>query len=664
MPEKNHRPLTAEQIKTLQQQFCTAEDWGKIKVADGFDARRVRNTAFLGPVFIGSLSGSVKTAQGLEKSAGIYNSTISNCSIADNVRISNVSVHIASYDIGPGVCIEDVATMQTNPAASFGNGIEVEVINEAGGREVILFNELSSQFAYLSCLHRYREKLMEKLAAIAKNYAQSICCDRGTVGRGARICSTTEIIDVNVGPYAVVKGACSVTNGTILSSQQAPATVGAGVIAKDFIIAEGACVTSGAILEKVFVGQGCQIGKQFSAENCLFFANCEAFHGEACAVFAGPYTVTHHKSTLLIAGIFSFYNAGSGTNQSNHMYKLGPVHEGKFERGTKTGSFSYTMWPCRTGPFSVVLGKHSGNFDTSDFAFSLIQAAADGTSYMIPGLNITTVGTVRDGAKWPSRDRRKGKIKRDRICFDVFSPYTVGKMIKATAVLKNLQQTTDKSTEEVNVGGTRVKRPILRTGQKFYRAGIEMYLLEKVFDKAEKNLQAGTKNIADAFKTDADAVYSPCWVDIAGQLCPQRRLFDLWEAIENGRISTIEAFDAELDRIENTREMDEWIWVKHTYKDYFGCDIEEALKNDIINAAESFMKAKVRFLKLVIADAEKEFGELSRTAFGQDGDDDIEKDFLKIRGRFEENEFVKQMQDDVEILQSRVKDFIGRIKNM
>ena len=41
----------------------------------------------------------------------------------------------------------------------------------------------------------------------------------------------------------------------------------------------------------------------------------------------GPYTVSHHKSSLLIAGMFSFFNAGSGSNQSNHLFKSGAVHQ-------------------------------------------------------------------------------------------------------------------------------------------------------------------------------------------------------------------------------------------------------------------------------------------------------------------------------------------------
>lgn len=57
------------------------------------------------------------------------------------------------------------------------------------------------------------------------------------------------------------------------------------------------------MLRRCFVGEGVVIENGFSAENSLFFANSHLNHGEACAVFAGPYTVSHHRSTLLIARI-------------------------------------------------------------------------------------------------------------------------------------------------------------------------------------------------------------------------------------------------------------------------------------------------------------------------------------------------------------------------
>ena len=120
--------------------------------------------------------------------------------------------------------------------------------------------------------------------------------------------------------------------------------------------ASGARVEDGAVVHLLFVGQASSLSHLFSAHDSLFFANCACENGEAAAIFGGPYTVTMHKSSLLIAGMFSFLNAGSGSNQSNHMYKLGPIHQGVVERGSKTTSDSYILWPARIGPFSLVNG--------------------------------------------------------------------------------------------------------------------------------------------------------------------------------------------------------------------------------------------------------------------------------------------------------------------
>ncbi|KPK76722.1 MAG: hypothetical protein AMJ79_05630 [Phycisphaerae bacterium SM23_30] len=661
--EKAYKTLTVNQRETLQALGCSAENWQRILVTEDFEPGCVRNAHFIGQVKIGRLTGKVRSGQGLEKPSGIYNATVANCTIGDKCRVANIVGQLANYDIGRGVCIENVTTMQTNRGATFGNGVEINVLNEAGGREIIIFNELSAQFAYIMCLHKYRPKLIEKLERIAQAYAQMVWSDRGRVGEGACIFSAMEIEDVNIGPYATVKGVSSLVNGTILSSQEAPTIVGSRVIARDFIIAESSTVVDGAVLRKVYVGQGCQIGSQFSAENSAFFANSEAFLGEACSVFAGPYTVSHHKSSLLIAGLFSFYNAGSGTNQSNHMYKLGPIHEGKLLRGTKTGSFSYMMWPCRTGPFSVVLGKHSSNFDVADYPFSHLDARADGKSIMIPGLHLTTVGTVRDEAKWPARDRRQGPHKRDIICFDVFSPYTVGKMIKANALLKKLQESTDKSVEEVTIGGAVVRRPILRTGQKFYRTGIHMYLLEKVFEKAEKVPQDAEGDLSRVFRVEGDAVFSREWLDIGGQLMPKQRLVDLEDAVERGEISTIEDFAGEIARIKKAYLQDEWIWVRRMYEETFEIDLEKATKEDVIEAARNLLEVKSKFLRLVTADARKEFSELSRYGFGQDGTpEDVEKDFYQVSGLYEENKFVREMRNNIEQLERRIEQLVQRLQ--
>ena len=151
-----YRPIPHEVIQQLSQQGCRAADWKRVRAGPGFDADRVHRVVFEGDVRIGSLAGSVRSASGLERPCGIESARIIDCAIGDGVRIADVRAHLAGYRIDDGACVEDVGVMQTDPGATFGNGLEVDVVNEAGGREVMLFNALSSQFAHLLCLHRDR----------------------------------------------------------------------------------------------------------------------------------------------------------------------------------------------------------------------------------------------------------------------------------------------------------------------------------------------------------------------------------------------------------------------------------------------------------------------------------------------------------------------------
>ncbi|MFV2068472.1 MAG: DUF4954 family protein, partial [Pirellulales bacterium] len=654
-----------EEIRTLVDHGCHAEDWTRVLVADPFLPERTRNVRLIGSVKIGVLEGTFAITPGLEKPAGLYNALIANCTIGNGVRVAQIGSHLANYEIGDGACIENVGSLETRPGATFGNGVSIEVLNEGGGRELVLFDDLSSAWAYIVCLYQYRPALIERMAAMAAEAAARAAADRGQIGKGACIASVREMTDVRVGDYAVVRGAARLRNGTILSQADAVTTIGADVQAEDFIIAEGTEVSGAAILNKTYIGQGCRIGRQFSAEGSAFFANCEGFHGEACSLLAGPYTVTHHKSTLLIAGLFSFYNAGSGTNQSNHMYKLGPLHEGKLERGCKTGSFSYMMWPCRVGPFSVVLGKHKGTFDTHDFPFSFLEATAEGRCTMVPGLNLATVGTLRDGAKWPARDRRAPTARRDHISFDVLSPYTVGRMLVGSARLDELQQKTDRSVHTVTLGGAEVKRVLLNSGRKFYRSGIHVYLLEKVVARVERAMEQGATSLSEALATSADAVFSREWVDVGGLLMPHGRLDQLLQHVQQGDIADPPAFHAELDAIQAAYADDEWAWVREIYPQIFDVDLGRVGGDDLRRAAESLLAEQSKLMSRVLADATKEFSDLSRVGFGHDGDQaDAQRDFAAVRGEYDDNSFVQEIRDKLEALERRVETFCQAVASL
>jgi hypothetical protein len=648
---KSHQPISQQQIDVLRAGGCTAEDWSRVRVVQDFQPANIQRVHFAGEVRLGNCSGRIA-----DRAAGLYDAVVVNCTIGDGVRIAKVGVQLANYTIGDGACIENIGLLQTSPDARFGHGVEVEALNEGGGREVTLFQELSAQFAYLQCLVKWRPKLAEQLAEMAAREVESARSDHGSIGCQATIRSVKRMENVNLGDHALVQDATSLVNGTILSCPEAPTLVGAGVIAEDFIIAEGSQVIEGAILSKSFVGQACQIGKQFSAEGSVFFANCEGFHGEACSLFAGPYTVTHHKSTLLIAGLLSFYNAGSGTNQSNHMYKLGPVHEGKLERGCKTGSFSYIMWPCRVGPFSVVLGKHTRTFDTRDFPFSHIEAKASGRCEMVPGLYLSTVGTVRDGQKWPARDRRTAPHRRDRIDFDVFSPFTVGRMLRGTARLKGLMDTTDRSVKVVTMEGAEVRRVLLRTGIKYYRAGIEMYLLERLVSRVERARETENQNLASSLAVPKQAVFSADWIDLAGQLMPWERFDTLCEQIESGQIDSVAELHAALTRIQASYEEDEWAWTVWAYQQHFGQEVVRMTAGDLKVAAESWRVVRTKFLQRILNDAGKEFESVMQTGFGISPEEPQRMaDFTGVRGTYQQNKFVQQIEQEIAEVAHRVE---------
>ena len=166
---------------------------------------RIIDTHFGGQVRLGALTGVTRTSP--PKPAGLQHAYLIDCVVGNHVRIVNVGVHIANYQIGDGAVIENVGTLETRTGAKFGNGVEIEVLNEGGGREVILFDELSSQFAYLLCLHRYRPRLIARLRELAECAARAAHVAQGRIGAGATIRSVTELIDVHVGPAAIVNGA-------------------------------------------------------------------------------------------------------------------------------------------------------------------------------------------------------------------------------------------------------------------------------------------------------------------------------------------------------------------------------------------------------------------------------------------------------------------------
>jgi hypothetical protein len=656
MPSTSYAQLSEKDRGILQANGCRATDWTQIRVAKGFDASRVVDTVFEGRVDIGSLSGSVTGPDGKARPAGVSRARLENVTIGDNCYVSSVSGRLANVDIESGVYIENVGTLACTGPTTFGNGHRIAVLNEGGGRELPITTETSAQIAYLTVMYRHDMALIARLEAMAKACAESKRSDHCRLGSGAVVVNCQEILNVAIGPYAVVNGALSLKEGTIDSSKAAPSRVGAGVTAEHFIFQQGSKVTDGAMIGACLVGEGTTIGKQFSAENSAFFANCEGFHSEVCSAFAGPYTVTHHRSTLLIAGMFSFFNAGSGTNQSNHMYKLGPLHQGILERGCKTGSSSYLLWPSRVGAFTAIIGKHYANFDTGDFPFSYINED-HGRSTLVPGMNFLTVGTLRDGQKWPSRDRRSSERKLDLITFDVLSPYTAQKMLRGQRILLELHNASEKGQEYVTYQGIAIKRLLLKTCSRYYALALDKYFGDVVVRRAEANPR---RTLVDLLTPDAAGAGAEAeWLDLLGLLCPRPRVERLCADIASGAVADFGSLHAALAAIHALYRADEWNWFLNAWKCHQATDTPADPAARLHALLDNWKTSSIKLLNMVRGDAEKEFVGNVRTGFGIDGSADA--DFEAVRGSFEKNSFVRSLATDTGKIQQQYDALSTRI---
>ena len=660
---EEYHQLSSNQISQLTNQLCSCDDWSKVKVAEGFNAETVKHTHFSGQVRLGVFEKQVGFFGGIKKPAGIYNSTIHNCIIGNNVYINHVKNYIANYIIEENAVIDNIELLVVDNTSSFGNGTQVAVVNEAGGRELPIYDHLSAHTAYIIAFYRHRTNVIRKLKEMIAGYTESVTDSMGLVGKGASLLNCRIIKNVKIGPSSVIEGVNRLENGSVNSCDEDPVYIGPGVFAEDFIVCSGSKITDGTIIYKCFIGQSTELAKQYSAENSVFFANCGGFHGEACAIFAGPYTVTHHKSTLLIAGLFSFLNAGSGTNQSNHMYKLGPVHQGIVERGSKTSSDSYILWPAKVGAFTVVMGRHYRNSDTSDLPFSYLIEHED-ESVLVPGINLRSVGTVRDARKWPNRDHRKNPKKLDLINFKLLSPYTIQKMLNGRNLLENLKEKLGEKSDYFTYHSVKIKNASLKKGIELYETGIYKFLGNCLIHRLQNKKFNSIEDLRAALKPETKTGPGK-WTDMSGLFAPEEAVNKMLNDIENDVINSLEKLERTFQSMYDNYPEYEWAWTANVLQEFLGKKIDDINSDDIIELTQKWKNAVVNLDNQLYEDAKKEFTETAQTGYGIDGDEQIKHaDFAEVRGTYEKDSFVLEIGKHIKNKTKLAEELINRLQKL
>ena len=587
---KNYRKLTATEIDLMKANGCQSEDWEQIMVSDGFDAACCHRVTFYGWAKLGSCQGTIEVTDGFVKKCGLNNATLRNVTIGDECLIENIGNFINNVTIGDGCHISNVSTINTREGATYGQGNLIAVLNEVGNGNLLLFSELNSQLAALMVKHANNVQFMETFNKLVKKALDASKPKCSSIGNGVSIGNTNEITNAVIGDGCQITGASRLYNCTIVSTADNPIEIGTGVICENSIVSGGSSITGSVKMTDCFVGEVCELSNGFTAASSVFFANSYMSNGEACAAFCGPFSVSHHKSSLLIGGMFSFYNAGSATNFSNHAYKMGPMHYGILERGSKTASGAYLLMPANIGAFSVLFGKLMYHPDTRDLPFSYLIAYGD-TMYLVPGRNFATVGLYRDIRKWPKRDKRKSGERKSCVNFDWLSPFTISEILRGKKILENLRAASGDRVSTYNYHEYVIKAPCLRKGIEYYDLALRIYMgaVLKRHRPVKPESSWGEGN----------------WIDLAGLLMPENEEKRVVDDIIGGKLESIEDIIARFKSINNNYNELRWSWSYRMILDYYGIDSLTTETLERIHA--DYIEARRKWISYIRQDAEKEF---------------------------------------------------------
>ena len=585
-----YRLLTNEEISILEDNGCMAEDWTSINVAADFKPTYIKNVNFYGDVFLGVFEKNIEVSNGFIRHSGIRNATLRNVSIGDNCLIENIGNYINNYAIGEECCICNVCTMETTAEATYGEGNTISVLNEAGNGNVILFSGLTSNLAALMIRNAADKEFTAAIRGIVKDDIERRAREKSTVGNNVKIVNTAEITNTHISDNCEINGASRISDCTLASGLEDNVFIGSGVICENSIVTNGSAVLNGANITNCFVGEACQITNGFTAESSLFLANCYMSNGEACAAFCGPFSASHHKSTLLIGCMLSFYNAGSATNFSNHAYKMGPIHYGCLERGTKTASGSHLLLPANIGAFSVCLGKITNHPDTRNLPFSYI--ISDGReTFVVPGINITTVGLYRDIRKWPRRDVRIQSSRKSLINHDWLSPLTINEIIAGKKTLEQMRESQGEDTAFYTCGGCKISRNSLERGIRLYDMAIKLFAGDVA---AGYNLTAEGRDCGTGE-----------WGDLAGMLLPEQEERNIVNAISNGYLRSTADIDMFMKNV-NERYGEYLItFTRNIIASQLGTD--DLTESGIEQIIQQGRAAKEAWISEIRKDAEKEY---------------------------------------------------------
>jgi hypothetical protein len=436
---KKTRLLKPEEIRTLKKQGNRCDDWKTIRVAAGFDPRRVWSSRFSGACVLGAFKGKTRRAGGDgELPCGVFGSTVDDSEIGNDCLIQDAGL-LSRVVVRHGAVIFRTGAVTGSAECVFGNGRPIPIGIETGGREVAAFAELTVPVAEAVADGRRDAAGLEAYERFVRAYQSSCTVPFSVVDEGAVIRFTAQVRDSYIGPHAVVDGAARIENAAVLSSSEEPVRAADGAWIRNACVQWGCEVASMSIVDDSVLLEHSHVERHGKVTASIIGPNTGVAEGEVTSCLVGPFVGFHHQA-LLIAALWpeGKGNIGYGANVgSNHTSKA-PDQEIRCGEGTFFGLGVNIKFPSDfTGaPYSII----STGVDTLpqrlEFPFSLINKPSQIFSGISPAYNEIFPGWVlsdniymvrRNEGKYTKRNR----ARRHAFDFEVFRPDLVDRLVKA-----------------------------------------------------------------------------------------------------------------------------------------------------------------------------------------------------------------------------------------
>ena len=487
------RSLRDDEIRMLKEQGNVSDNWAAVLVAGDFTPAAIFSSSFYGECRLGRFDGTASGTPGsLGLPQGICRSTVINCEIGSGCALHDAGA-VSNCVVMDGAVLANNGSISASGSCSFGNGIEIAVGNETGGREVASFAELTIPVAEAVAKNRADKKLLDEYREFIAQYVERSTAPSGYIGKNAVVRNTGTVEDSFIGDFVSVIGATLVRNSTVLAAPDEKTVIGHGAFVADSCIQWGSEVTSMAIVDKSVLCEHSHVERHGKVTMSILGPNTGVAEGEVTSCLLGPFVGFHHQS-MLIAGIWpeGKGNVAYGANiGSNHTSKS-PDQEIWCGEGVFFGLGTNIKFPSDfTGaPYSIIATGVDTLPQRIGFPFSLINKPASQAPGVPPSFNEIFPGWVLANNIYSVRRnegkyRKRNKARRSAFSFEVFRPEIIDMMIGARNALKNAGRVKEiyGEGEIPGLGKNFLTEQSRKNGIDAYDLYIEYYALMKMLDR-------------------------------------------------------------------------------------------------------------------------------------------------------------------------------------